>query len=84
MAHSDIRTQVHAALLPRLQRLGLGAADLTDDLDLVRSGVLDSLGFVDLIAGLEDSTGMRIDLEAALGASGATTLGGVINLFSRS
>jgi acyl carrier protein len=84
MVDSDIRTRVHAALMPRLQRLGLGAADLTDDLDLVRSGVLDSLGFVDLIAGLEDSTGLRVDLEAALGAAEATTVGGVINLFSRS
>lgn len=84
MVDSDIRTRVHAALMPRLKRLGLGAADLTDDLDLVRSGVLDSLGFVDLIAGLEDSTGRRVDLESALGASGATTLGGVIKLFSGS
>ena len=84
MADSDLRERISHMLIPRLQRLGLRAADLTDDLDLVRSGVLDSLGFVDLIAGLEDSTGLRVDLEAALGAPGATTLGGVINLFSRS
>jgi acyl carrier protein len=84
MADSDLRERINNTLIPRLQRLGLSAADLTDDLDLVRSGVLDSLGFVDLIAGLEDSTGMRVDLEAALSAPGATTLGGVINLFNRS
>ncbi len=81
MAVSDLREQITMTLMPRLQRLGLGAVDLTNELDLVRSGVLDSLGFVDLIAGLEDTTGTRVDLGSALGAPDATTLGAVITLF---
>ncbi len=84
MVDSPLRERITRTLMPRIERLGLGAKDLTDDLDLVGSGVLDSLGFVDLIAGLEDSTGIRVDLEHALGRPDATTLRGVIELFSGS
>ncbi|MFT3886340.1 MAG: acyl carrier protein [Flavobacteriales bacterium] len=65
----------------RLVRLGMKAGDLTDDLDLVRSGLLDSLAFIDLVASLESATGRRVDLEQALEQSDATTVGGLQRLF---
>ena len=62
----NLRATIAERLAQRLTRLGLSASDLTDELDLVRSGILDSLGFVDLIADLESRTGKQVDLEQAL------------------
>lgn len=76
-----MRELIEERLALRLQRLGLERSDLTNDLDLVRSGLLDSLGFVDLIADLEQHTGRQVDLERALEEHGATRLGSVIKLF---
>lgn len=76
-----MREMIEERLSSRLQRLGLERTDLTDNLDLVRSGILDSLGFVDLIADLEQLTGRQVDLERALGERDATRLGSVIKLF---
>ncbi len=82
MDSAEVRTLIASRLSARLQRMGMNANDLTDNLDLVRSGLLDSLGFVDLMAALENSTGKRIDFERALDSKGATTLKNVIALFA--
>ncbi|MFV0386836.1 acyl carrier protein [Paracoccus sp. (in: a-proteobacteria)] len=39
------------------------AADIGDDLDLINSGVIDSLGVLNLISALESETGLRIEPE---------------------
>lgn len=77
-----LRATIAQRLASRMSRLGLSEQDLTDDLDLVRSGILDSLGFVDLIAELEAHTGRQVDLERALGRKNLTTIGGIIPLFN--
>lgn len=81
MVKNEVRKALTERLGQRLVRLGLSPAELTDDLDLVRSGVLDSLGFVDLIADLERLTGKQVDLERALEHGNATTVADVISLF---
>jgi acyl carrier protein len=81
MGEEAVRNLIAERLDARLKRLGLTSTDLTDDLDLVRSGVLDSLSFVDLIADLEQSTGKQVDLERALEKPGATRLDSIIDLF---
>lgn len=83
MAETSLRSDIAQRLAQRLARLGLTPNDLTDDLDLVRSGVLDSLAFVDLIADLEKSTEKQVDLEQALERKNATTIGSIISLFSK-
>ncbi len=83
MAEATLRSTLADRLSQRLVRLGLSASDLTDDLDLVRSGVLDSLGFVDLIADLENATGKQVDLELALQRGNATTVGSIVSLFEQ-
>ncbi|HEY0979114.1 MAG TPA: acyl carrier protein [Flavobacteriales bacterium] len=79
------RKQLHGLLIervaPRSVRLGLSAKDMTEDLDLVRTGLLDSLGFVDLITELETAVGHQVELEQAFDRPGATTVGGVLDLF---
>jgi acyl carrier protein len=82
MIENPVRNIMADRLTQRMVRLGLSPNDLTDDLDLVRSGVLDSLGFVDLIAELENATGKQVDLERALEHRNATTVANVISLFA--
>lgn len=69
-------------LATRADRLGLRNEELDGSLDLVRSGLLDSLGFVDLVTELEQEVGREVDLAAAFDKPGATTINGVINLFT--
>jgi acyl carrier protein len=82
MDEPTLRHLMRELLVQRAQALGLDASDLRDDLDLVRSGLLDSLAFVDLLATLEQRTGRVIDLESALAGGGGTRFGAVVRLFS--
>ncbi len=76
---------VHALIIDRIRdrliRLGMKESEVTTDLDLVRSGVLDSLSFVDLIGDLESASGKQVDLEKALERKGATTVKAIVELF---
>jgi acyl carrier protein len=71
-------------LMPRAARLGMHADELNDELDLLRSGLLDSLGFVDLVVELEKRSGREVDLMAAMERPGGSTMGGLVELFTRS
>lgn len=82
MLEQDIRRLLIDRLRARLERMGLDEHDLTNDLDLLRAGVLDSLGLVDLLSDLEVRTGTTIDLDQALAHKGATTVIGIVRLFS--
>lgn len=79
------REQLHSLLLeklgPRTARLGLRSTEITEELDLVRTGILDSLDFVDLITDLETTVGRQVELEKAFDKPGVTTVGGVMDLF---
>jgi acyl carrier protein len=82
MEQQLLHTMILERIRQRLQRLGMEEREVTSDLDLVRSGLLDSLSFVDLIVDLETASGRQVDLETALGRPGATTVKGVSELFS--
>lgn len=81
MERDHLQALIRQQLSDRLVRLGMGPSDLTDDLDLVRSGLLDSLAFIDLVAALENATGRQVDLEQALEQDDATTVGGLQRIF---
>ena len=83
MADPHLRDTVLSLIAQRAARLGMSTSELTDDLDLLRSGLLDSLGFVDLVVDLEKRTGKEVDLITAMDRPGGTTLGGVVELFAR-
>jgi acyl carrier protein len=82
MDRKELRALLCKRIEGRSSALGLTNAELTDDLDLLRSGVLDSLSFVDLMAGLMDATGKELDLEKALENRKASTIGGLLDLFA--
>ena len=47
----------------RLQELHLNPADLTDDVDLFKQGVLDSMGIIEMISAVEQKFGLTVDFE---------------------
>lgn len=82
MDRADLLERVRDRLVARAERLGLRPEELHGSLDLVRSGLLDSLGFVDLVTELEQEIGREVDLAAAFDKPGATTINGVVELFT--
>jgi acyl carrier protein len=54
----DIKAFILAEFIP-----GGAMAELTDDLDLIATGVIDSLGVLNLISALEMEMGLRIEPE---------------------
>ncbi len=51
--------------------------DIESDTDLIKAGILDSFGFIDLVIALEDRTGIAIDL-ASIGSEDFVTIDGLI------
>jgi lipopolysaccharide O-acetyltransferase len=60
--------EVRSAILARVERplagLGLSAAAVPDDFDLLGEGLIDSFGLLELISGIEDEFGLAIDFES--------------------
>ena len=70
--------QVRALLLDTyaepLARKGISIESVTDDFDLLREGIIDSLGILDMVTALESQFEMSIDFEE-LDAEKLTHLG---------
>jgi acyl carrier protein len=78
---NKIRTQVMELLRDKLQRLAIRENELGENFDLVKSGLLNSLEFVDLVASLEKLHQVEIDFEEALNSGNLTTVGGLTGVF---
>jgi acyl carrier protein len=65
--------QVSASEVRELVAMTIGEP-VTDDLDLIAAGVIDSFGFLELVAAVEDALGMELDLEG-LAAEDLTVVG---------
>jgi acyl carrier protein len=80
---SDIKDFILGRLAEKLNRLGVSPAGIGDGFDLVRSGLVSSVEYVELIAGLEAETGVVIDFEEFIDADDFTTVGGLIRIFAK-
>lgn len=49
----------------RANRLNFENGEISDETELLGSGILDSFGFIDLIVYIENETGRKIDLASA-------------------
>jgi len=78
---NDIRKQLMELLRDKLQRIGIRESELGTGFDLVKSGLLNSLEFVDMVASLERICQYEIDFEHALDSGELTTVGGLIRAF---
>jgi acyl carrier protein len=71
---ADIRAMILAAAGPVIADSGSAIEDVPDDLDLRASGMIDSLGFIELVTTIEDELGIELDFEG-LDPEQITTLG---------
>ena len=69
-----VRAAVLDILAEPLADAGLAPAELTDDFDLLTSGLIDSLGVIELIVDVNERFGLDIDFEQ-LDPEGLTILG---------
>jgi acyl carrier protein len=81
MMENEIRNQVLLLIRDKLQRLAIKENELGGNFDLVKSGLLNSLEFVDLVASLEKLYQVEIDFEAALDTGDLTTIAGLTRAF---
>jgi acyl carrier protein len=79
---NKIRTSLMSLLAGKLFRLGIRDSELGDHFDLVKSGLMNSLEFVEMVAKLEKEYQCEIDFETALANGDLTTIGGVIRNFA--
>ena len=63
LTEADVRTLLLAACAEPLSAFALGPDDVTDDFDLREHGIVDSLGFLEILADLELRLGHPVDLE---------------------
>jgi acyl carrier protein len=69
-------------LAGKLNRLGVARKEISNGFDLVRSGLVSSVEYVDMIAGLEKETGVVVDFEEFIDADDFTTVGGLMRIFT--
>lgn len=79
---NEIRKRLIEMMAEKLRRIDVNESELGDDFDLVNSGLLNSLEFVDVVASLEREWHCEIDYEAALEKGELTTLGGLVRTFN--
>ncbi len=79
----EIRKIILELLHEKLERLGISDSEINDRFDLVKSGLLSSLEFVDLVASIENRLNIEIDYEQALDAGDFTTISGIKNTFQK-
>jgi acyl carrier protein len=60
---AEVRGLILAACGPALADFGVTAENASGDLDLRGSGMIDSLGFVEVIVELEEKLDLELDLE---------------------
>ena len=63
MTREEIEKIIMSEVMKRASLLGFPATDVNPSIDLMRSGLYDSMAFVDLIVALEEKTGTEIDME---------------------
>ena len=79
---NEIRKQVIDLVREKLERLSIRDNEITGGFDLVKSGLVNSLEFVDMVASLEKLHGIEIDFEKELDKGDFTSIDGLIRIFS--
>lgn len=79
---SDTKQQMRQFLLkeiePKRTALGIPAEEINDSFELVGSGIVDSLGFIELVGAMESEFNFEMDFEE-LDPAQFTTLGGFLS-----
>ena len=83
MSEKMIKESLLDFLEDRMNMFEISQSELDADFDLVKSGLLDSMAFVDMIGALEEQLGVEIDFDQVMEDERFTTLSGVIELFNK-
>jgi len=59
--HDKIETFIRHQLLKRSSEEGIIPEDIRDDFELIGSGLIDSMGFIELFAAIEQEFNIAID-----------------------
>jgi acyl carrier protein len=79
----NIKLFILSQLKDKLLRLGIGVDEISEDFDLVKSGMLDSMSFVDLVVSIEQHYGIEVDFEIAFLQPSFTCLSGLAETISK-
>jgi acyl carrier protein len=82
-SQSRIKAMVMGEIRDRLPLLSLTESDVGNDFDLVQSGLLDSLMFVDLLSSLEERLGYEIRINETR-VDRVTTISGLADVIEES
>lgn len=77
----DLKEELLGLLASKLDRAGISKEEIRDDFDLVRSGLVSSLEFVEVLAELERMRGIEIDYEKAIAEQDFTCVSGLVRIF---
>lgn len=80
MNETVVRDFILELISEKLVIFNISRGEVNDSFDLVKSGLLDSMAFVDLVAELEEKFEHEIDFEEAAEEDDFTSLGGLIQL----
>ena len=80
MDKGEVRTFIIDRLKKKLLLFDIAEEEVKDGFDLVKSGLLDSMAFVDLVAGVEEEFDLEIDFEKAADTEDFTSLGGLVQI----
>ncbi len=70
-------------LTDKMNRVGLSEDEMPDDFSLTKTGLLDSLAFVNLVAQIEKKYNIEVDFEEAFQDPDFTNISGLINVISK-
>ena len=79
MDDAELRTLTFSLLAPKLEAAGISAVEVEESTSLVDLGILDSMGFLELISQLEIQSGRTIDFDD-VDPEEFTTVAGILRL----
>lgn len=80
MNRQEVKDYILGAVSERLKLFDVKDTEVNDSFDLVKSGLLDSMAFVDLIADIEEKFKVEIDFEKVADEAAFTSMGGLVKI----
>jgi len=82
MKNKEIRNKILELLSDRLKMFGVKDGEIKGDFDLVKSGLMDSMAFVNFIGEMEKAFDIEIDFDTVLEDDDFTSVNKIIELFA--
>ncbi|MEE4256360.1 MAG: acyl carrier protein [Bacteroidales bacterium] len=80
MDKQEVKEFILGAIREKLILFGVKETEVNEGFDLVKSGLLDSMAFVDLVADIEERFSIEIDFEKVADEPAFTSMGGLVKI----